>query len=232
LRFRRVKRGSTQDAFPRRQPCRLGGGRRRIRPVADREDEFLAHHAAEAAIDEVAHDLVALEMALAAHGQVASEGLEHADFVLAAELLLSLDRSGAEGQRYETDRHRPPSVLHSAALLPVEPDALSRGQNDRGSDLLASRTMQRSNKRRHCLRRGPARRGRGAAPSHGMAKRWYAAAKALAEHPFRTLKSVPGVRSPPRDRILKSACRIVVAWRIRYLTFGPRDPGSALYRRL
>ena len=37
----------------------------RIRRVAYHEDELLAHHAAEALVDEVAHDLVALEVALA-----------------------------------------------------------------------------------------------------------------------------------------------------------------------
>jgi hypothetical protein len=57
--------------------------------VADHEDELPTHHAAEAGIDEVPHDLVALEVELALHREVAGERLQHAELVFALQLGLS-----------------------------------------------------------------------------------------------------------------------------------------------
>src|SRR6185436_12848335 len=84
--------------------------------VANHEDELAAHHAAEAAVDEVAHDLVALEMQLALHREVAGERLEHAEPVFAFELLglngadvecrRNADRAGEELVHVPSPPHR------------------------------------------------------------------------------------------------------------------------------
>src|SRR5262249_1287099 len=78
------------------------------------EHELLSHHAAEALVDEVADDLVAFEVTLALGGEIASEGLQHPDLVLAAQslrLLRSGDGAGAERQRDDTDG-QPRHALH------------------------------------------------------------------------------------------------------------------------
>src|SRR5207245_2920910 len=108
--------GDDLDPFPRGQARRLGGNRGGIGAVTDREDQLPAHHAAEAAVDEVAHDLVALEVELALDGEIAGERLQHPDLVLAAGLLLSLHGADAERQRDQTN-DRPLRVPHAPALL-------------------------------------------------------------------------------------------------------------------
>ena len=88
----------------------------------DGEDQLLAHHAAEAAVDEVAHDLVALEVQLALDGEVARERLEHPDLVLAAGRLLRLEHEPAPS----ASATRPAITIHFTCLIP-SPLSSTRG---------------------------------------------------------------------------------------------------------
>src|SRR5712691_5060128 len=65
--------GAADDlyAFARGQPRRFGGGHGGVDRVPGDEGQLLAHHAAGALVDEVAHDLVALEVELALNGEIA-----------------------------------------------------------------------------------------------------------------------------------------------------------------
>ena len=106
-------------AFTRGEPRGFRGGRGGIGRVPDCKDELLAHDAAEALVDEIAHELVAFEVALALGGEVAGQRLQHPDLVFPAERLLALDGAHAERQRHETDEpgHDHISTGHAVTLL-------------------------------------------------------------------------------------------------------------------
>ena len=73
---RGVRPGDDLDALAGDEAVGLARRRGRVRRVAHHEDELLAHDAA-ALVDQVAHDLVALEVPLALDGERAGERLEH-----------------------------------------------------------------------------------------------------------------------------------------------------------
>src|SRR5262249_18400577 len=82
--------------------------------VPGHEGQFLSHHAAEAVVDEIAHDLVPLEVALALGGEVAGQRLQHTDLVLTAgRLLRGRSDAGVERQPDEPN-HRPCNTGHAS----------------------------------------------------------------------------------------------------------------------
>src|SRR4051812_10289298 len=104
----RFARGAAQDrgeragddlhSLARGETGRLGGRRGRVRRVADDQHQLAPHDAAEAGVDQVAHELVALEVKLPLRREVAGERLEHAELVFALELL-SLGNADTECER-------------------------------------------------------------------------------------------------------------------------------------
>ena len=91
---RGVGAGDDLDALAGDEAVGLARRRGRVHPVAHHEDELLAHDPA-ALVDHVAHDLVALEVPLALEGERAGQRLEHADLVLALEVLCLRDADSA-----------------------------------------------------------------------------------------------------------------------------------------
>src|SRR5439155_3663113 len=108
--------GDDLHAFTRGQPRGFGGGGCGIDGVSGHEAELLAHHPAEAGVDEVAHDLVALEVEPALDGEVAGEWLEDPDLVLALELLLAPGSADAQRQRDDPDDDDPLQIPHGPTL--------------------------------------------------------------------------------------------------------------------
>ena len=79
------------------------------------EDQLLAHHAAEALVDEVAHDLVALEVPLALGGEVAGQRLQHPDLVLSAELGCAWTTAPTPS----ASATKPTTTTHFTCLMPT-----------------------------------------------------------------------------------------------------------------